>query len=106
MRAQGMKEQDLVELYQLCRMYRGTYSGAGREAAEKLMQEAEREYRERNGAGDIAAARNPRKAGRKRTYKEESDRKIQELHEAGMSKRGIAKETRCSLGHVQDVLRR
>ena len=105
MRAQGMKEQDLVELYQLCRMYKGTYGGAGGEAAEKLMQEVEREYREGSVERDIAAARNPRRAGRRRIYKEETDKRIQELHEEGMSKRGIAKEIGCSLGHVQDVLR-
>lgn len=101
----GMKRQDLVELYQLCRMYKGTYSGAGREAAEKLMQEAEREYRERYGEGDISEAKNPRGAGRRRIYKEEINKRIKELHGEGMSKRGIAKELGCSLGHVQDVIR-
>lgn len=105
MKALGMKEQDLVELYQLCRMYKGTYSSAGREAAGELMQEIEREYRERSGGGEIAVARNPRRAGRRRIYKEETDKRIQELDGEGMSKRGIAKEIGCSLGHVQDVLR-
>ena len=101
----GMKRQDLVELYQLCRMYSQTYGGAGAEAAERLMREAGAQYRESCGKGDIAAESNPRGAGRKRVYGEETNRRIQELHKEGLSKRKIAKGVGCSLGHVQDVTR-
>lgn len=101
----GMKRQDLVELYQLCRMYSWTYGGDGAEAAERLMREAGARYREAGGKGDIAAESNPRGAGRKRIYGEETNRRIWELHREGMSKRRIAEEVGCSLGHVQDVMR-
>lgn len=97
-----MKKQDLVELYQLCRVYVQAHDGAGRAAAEKLMQAADAEYLGM-GYGHIVTAGNPRGAGRKAVYPDETNRKIQALHAQGMSKRRIAKEIGCSLGHVQDV---
>lgn len=99
-----MKVQDLIELYQLCRIYQATYNGEGGDAAARLMLEISAEYRRRSGGEEISKARNPREAGRKRKYTEETNQKIQELHREGLSKRKIAKEIGCSLGHVQDVI--
>lgn len=100
-----MKRQDLVELYQLCQLYAQMHSGASRDAAEMLMREAGIEYLEMGWEGNIATASNPRGAGRKAVYTEETNKRIQEMHEAGLSKRVIAKKIGCSLGHVQDVTR-
>lgn len=100
-----LRKQDLIELYQLCRMYRDTYGEAEGETAEKIMADLAERYRERTGGNDIAEAGNPREAGRKKVYGEKINNEIRELHRQGISKRKIAKKIGCSLGHVQDVTR-
>lgn len=97
-----MKEQDLLELYQMCAVYVRTYGG---KAAVELKEEVAQRYREQSGGKEISGAGNPRGAGRRRIYPETTNEKIMQLHSRGMSKRRIAKEIGCSLGHVQDVVR-
>lgn len=97
-----MNRQDLLELYQLAGMYARCY---GLELGELLEGISER-YRKNTGGEDIRSSRNPRCAGRKRVYAEDTDRTILELRSRGMTLRGIAGTLQCSTGHVQDVLRR
>ena len=102
-----MKEMDLVELYQLLDMYRKVY--VPKENDPKLSEVLENlgeQYKETSGGMEISEARNPRKAGRKRGYTQEQDKKILEEHLAGASIRETARRCGCSAGHVQDVLRR
>ena len=98
----GMNRQDLLELYQLAEMYRTCYGADIRE----LLEEIRTQYREVTGGEDIQDARNPRGAGRKRVYTKETDQAILELHGNGMALRRIANAAQCSIGHVQDVLKR
>ena len=97
-----MNRQDLLELYQLAVMYVRCY---GLELGELLEGISER-YRNNTGGEDIRSSRNPRCAGRKKVYPENTDRTILELHNSGMTLRGIAGALQCSTGHVQDVLKR
>lgn len=97
-----MNRQDLLELYQLAVMYARCY---GLELGELLEGISER-YRKNTGGEDIRSCRNPRCAGRKRVYAENTDRTILELRSSGMILRGIAGALQCSTGHVQDVLKR
>lgn len=101
-----MKEQDLLELYQLVKMYRQCHEEKERGISlEEMLGTVEEEYRERTG-GDIKEAGNPGKAGRKRKYKEETEREILKLYQGGKSLRQTAREAGCSVGHVQDVIKR
>lgn len=102
-----MKEQDLLELYQLLSLYRQTHyeEAEAEKTLEGWIEEVSRRYSERTGGKNIREGRNPRRAGRKKAYSEERDARIRELHKEGLSIRGIAKEAGCSSGHVQDVLR-
>lgn len=97
-----MNRQDLLELYQLAVMYARCY---GLELGE-LLEGISEKYRKNTGGEDIRSSRNPRCAGRKRVYGENTDRTILELHNSGMALRGIAGTLQCSIGHVQDVLKR
>lgn len=97
-----MNRQDLLELYQLAVMYARCYD---LELWELLEGISER-YRKTTGGEDIRSSRNPRGAGRKRVYAENMDRTILKLHNSGMTLRGIAGTVQCSIGHVQDVLKR
>ena len=97
-----MNRQDLLELYQLTVMYARCY---GLELGE-LLEGISETYRKNTSGEDILSARNPRRAGRKRVYTENTDRAILELRSNGMTLRGIAGTLQCSTGHVQDVLKR
>lgn len=97
-----MNRQDLLELYQLVGMYTRCY---GLELGE-LLEEIREKYRKNTGGEDIRSSRNPRCAGRKRVYAENTDKMILELRNRGMTLRGIAGTLQCSIGHVQDVLKR
>ena len=91
-----MNPQDLLELYQLIRLYEGTYADSGA---------VDEKYKERTGGEDIGQAGNPRGAGRKKKYTEKENEKILELRKKGDSLRRISRETGCSAGHVQDVIK-
>lgn len=97
-----MNRQDLLELYQLAVMYSKCY---GLELGE-LLEGISEKYRKNTGGEDIRTSNNPRGAGRKRVYAENTDRTILELRNSGMTLRGIAGTLQCSTGHVQDVLKR
>lgn len=97
-----MNRQDLLELYQLVVMYTRCYDS---ELGE-LLKEISEKYKNNTGGEDIRSSRNPRCAGRKRVYAENTDRTILELRNNGMTLRGIAGKLQCSIGHVQDVLKR
>ena len=97
-----MNRQDLLELYQLTVMYARCYDLELGELLEGISET----YRKNTSGEDILSARNPRRAGRKRVYTENTDRAILELRSNGMTLRGIAGTLQCSTGHVQDVLKR
>lgn len=96
-----MKSQDLLELYQLLTLYAGTYGGR---EAEQMLHEVSERYRDNYGGEDVSEKSNPRKAGRKKQYTEEEKNEIRSFRKKGMTIRGIAKETGCSVGYVQGVL--
>ena len=97
-----MNRQDLLELYQLVVMYNRCY---GLELKE-LLEGISEKYRKNTGGEDIRSSRNPRCAGRKKIYAEDTDKTILELRNGGMTLREIAGTLQCSIGHVQDVLKR
>ena len=101
-----MREQDLLELYQLLELYRRTYGVSAGKEVEECLEKVRERYGCRTGGGDIGKARNPRGAGRKAKYRAEENHAIFELYKSGKSLRQIAKEAACSVGHVQDVIKR
>lgn len=99
-----MREQDLLELYQLTSLYKRTYPEDVMQNMEELLEMVSLRYRETTNGKNIKGQTNPRKAGRKPTYTEEVNQKIIGLHHCGVSLRGITKEIGCSLGHVQNII--
>lgn len=99
-----MQANELLELYQLLRMYRCT--DPENKTAAKMMSEVSALYAEYTKGKDIDAAGNPRGAGRKRFYTEKQDENILMLYKRTRSYRKTAVEAGCSVGHVQDVIRR
>lgn len=97
-----MNRQDLLELYQLVEMYTRCYSVDLR----GLLEGINEKYRKNTGGEDICSSSNPRCAGRKRIYSEDTDKAIIELRKNGITLRSIAETLQCSTGHVQDVLKR
>ena len=97
-----MNRQDLLELYQLASMYGKCYEGE----IHGLLEDTSEKYRTVTGGEDTRGARNPRKAGRKRIYMENTDGMILDMRRKGMPLRRIADMAQCSAGHVQDVLKR
>ena len=97
-----MNRQDLLELYQLASMYGKCYEGE----IHGLLEDISEKYRTVTGGEDIRGARNPRKAGRKRIYMENTDGMILDMRRKGMPLRRIADMAQCSTGHVQNVLKR
>ena len=98
-----MNKKDMAELYQLLKIYRMVYPEQG-EAADQIAGDLEARYREAGGA-EISRVRNPRNAGRKRTYTEEREERIIGLRREKHSMQEIAKMECCSLGMVQRVLK-
>ncbi len=98
-----MSRQDLIELYQLCDMFRVLDYNDSEKTAEKLLERVAHEYQTTYN-GDITAARNPRGAGRKKVYPEKTDQEILRLRSQGMLIREIARKAGCSAGHVQYVI--
>lgn len=92
-----MNRQDLLELYQLASMYNKCYRGE----IDSLLEDIREKYRTVTGGEDIQKARNPRKAGRKRAYMENTDGMILDMRRRGMPLRRIADMAQCSTGHVQ-----
>lgn len=95
-----MSLADLRELYTLMELYEKTYGQPGITVAE-LKERVKKKCEERGEAGNI---KNARKAGRKKKYSKETDRKIVERHKSGKSIRKIASETGCSMGYVQKLI--
>lgn len=101
-----MKEMDLIELHQLLSLYRRTYLEKDETMVAALLEEVGVKYRFVSGGKDIREARNPREAGRKRVYTSEQDARILAIRTSGKSIRETAREAGCSIGHVQDVLKK
>ena len=99
-----MTRKDMEELYQLLCVYRRTYTEK-EETAERIAADLETRYQSVYGRKIIYAG-NPRNAGRKRKYTEETDVRIAELRRKGLSLRRIAEEEGCSLGKVQKALKK
>ena len=98
-----MSKQDMIELYQLLRLYSNTYhvKKDTAELLENVYQRYEKVYGE-----DIREAHNPRNAGRKKQYSDEIDQRILDLRKEKYTLRKIAEIEGCSLGRVQKVLNR
>lgn len=94
-----MSLADLRELYTLMELYEKTYGQPGITVAE-LKERVKKKCEERGEVGNI---KNARKAGRKKKYSKETDRKIVERHKSGKFIRKIASETGCSMGYVQKL---
>ena len=99
-----MKNMDLIELYQLLRMFQCVHPEDGQIG--EVMEKVRHEYGRHNKGKVIDKAHNPRGAGRKRKYTEEEDERILKLYNEKKSMRKVSKAYGCSLGHVQDVIRR
>lgn len=95
-----MKPADLCELYTLMELYEKTYGQTGITAAE-LKENVRKKCEEQGVAGNI---RNARKAGRKKKYKEETDKKILDGRRQGKTIRETALESGCSTGYVQKLI--
>lgn len=102
----AMKDQDLVELYQLLHLYWRTYPENADRSLKEIISDIERKYREQSGGKEIKGISNPRSAGRKKKYTQKQDAQIKRLYKEGNSMRQIAEKAGCSLGHVQDVIHR
>lgn len=100
-----MKRQDLIELFQLVRMYGQSYPCSRDPGLLLLLSDIRQTYASQFKGPPIDVAHNPRGAGRKTVYTDEDNNKILRLKANGLSLRSIAKEAGCSLGHVQSVLR-
>ena len=100
----NMKNMDLIELYQLLRMFQCVHPEDGQIG--EVMEKVRHEYGRHNKGKVIDKAHNPRGAGRKRKYTEEEDERILKLYNEKKSMRKVSKAYGCSLGHVQDVIRR
>jgi len=100
-----MKAQDLLELYQLLRMYLVNHFTHADELY-TIMDEVKQSYAIKTGGEDVRFASNPRNAGRKRRYTPESDSQVWSLRKEGKKYKEIAATIGCSVGHVQDVLKR
>ena len=101
-----MKKMDLIELHQLLSLFRQTYLEDEETTVAQLLTDVGEKYRYVSGGKDIRTARNPREAGRKRTYTPEQNARIAAIRASGKSIRDTAKEAGCSVGHVQEVLRK
>lgn len=105
-----MKEQDLLELYQLTQLFFSTYGNRltsdSTRSAKAWISIMEERYKAVTGGGDITTASNPRNAGRPTVYTDEQNNRILDLRGEGLSLRRIAEEIPCSLAHVQRVLER
>lgn len=98
-----MRRQDMIELYQLLRVYLGTYPEK-RDMTEMIMEDIENRF-EKIYDGKIKAEQNPRNAGRKSSHTLEEDSKILEYRSDGLSYREIASKCGCSLSRVQVVIK-
>lgn len=100
-----MREQDLLELYQLSTMYQSTYQKDKIKNLDGFLEMIRERYKEVSTGKDITRETNPRKAGRKPKYTEKQNNLIIELHQKKVSLRKIAVETGCSVGYVQSILK-
>lgn len=100
-----MKQQDLLELYQLLVLYQQTYHECGEKSLSGWLDNISERFQEKTGGDDIRKARNPRNAGRRKLYSESQDQEILVQYRNGNSFRCIASRIGCSVGHVQDVVK-
>lgn len=97
-----MHKHELLEFYQLIKLYQTTYKD---DSLNELLKNVESLYEE-IAHTDIKKQSNPRQAGRKSKYTEEQNQQIIDLRQNGVSLRNIAKETGFSLGHIQTVIKK
>ena len=102
-RSIAMKEHELLELYQLLREYYYCYDRSIDAAA--VLAEIEDIFADQTNGKDVTKLGNPRRAGRKKTYSEETNNKILELRNEGKTVREVAALVGCSIKHVEDVIR-
>lgn len=112
-----MKQQDLLELYQLLVLYQRTYQEYEEKSLSGWLDKISEHYQEKTGRDDIKKARNPRNAGRcflsdhgagdrrRKQYSASQDQEILVQYRNGDSFRHIASRNGCSVGYVQDVVK-
>lgn len=101
-----MRKKDLIELYQQLKLYKSVYPEDSQLTLPELITAVEGRYRDREHGEDIRSQTNPRDAGRKPVYSEQQNQKIYSMYQEKITLRRIAEESGCSVGHVQDVIRK
>lgn len=92
----AMRAGDLGELYTYLKRFGQVYTDCGRERQilEQGIEEVfVREYGSRDACGALQAMKNPRKAGRRRKNRPETQEQIKALSNQGKSIREISAET-------------
>ena len=98
----NMWPENLLELYQLLRMYRNTYNDG---LADPLIEAVTEKYSEVTNGNDILKASNPRGAGRKSQYDDSKTQEVKALYEACKSVRQTAREAGVSTTFVYKVIK-
>lgn len=99
-----MPPGELLELYQLVRMYRARFEGDTRTDLTSFLSEIGEKYQKITGKS-IETARNPRGAGRKGQYTEDKGKEVKAVYEACKSVRQTARETGVSTTFVYKVIK-
>jgi len=101
----SMPPGDLLELYQLLRIYRGKYSDRTDFNILGLMDEVAAFYADRTGGKDIRKATNPRGAGRKNQYGKDKAAEVGAAYQTCKSIRRTAEQTGVSTTYVYKVIK-
>ena len=102
-----MTEHDFAETYTYLELFLSTYTVHEEEVGTTLKAILDTymlEYNRKDPIHALRVLRNPRGAGRKALTTTEDATRVQELHNSGMSIRGIAEETGLSKSTVQRLL--
>ena len=100
-----MPPGELLELYQLIRIYRARFEGNTRMDLTGFLSEIGEKYQQITGKS-IETARNPRGAGRKDQYTEDKAKEVKAVYEDCKSVRQTARETRVSTTFVYKTIKR
>ena len=105
-----LRDVDFSELYMYLELYERTYNSNLSESL-KIRTHLEQCYCVKHGLKDTSGvseifhkiSRNPREAGRKKSYTEEGEKAVWEYIENGMSIREVSRKTGMSAGTVQRI---
>ena len=99
-----MQEQDLIELYQLLKLYERTYQEDDAKDIQELTEDIQSRYRFITGK-DIEKARNPRGAGRKQLYNADKAKEVLQVYSDCKNIRQTAKRTGVSTTYVYKAIK-